>query len=61
MSDKKIKIKLIKSPIGVPNKIRQIVYSLGLKRPNHEVIHFASPTILGMVKKTSHMIEVKEI
>jgi large subunit ribosomal protein L30 len=61
MSEKKIKIRLIKSTIGTPKKIKNVVYALGLKRPNSEVIHNASPTILGMVKKTNHMVQVFEI
>ena len=61
MSEKKIKIRLIKSTIGTPKKIKNVVYALGLKRPNSEVIRNASPTILGMVKKTNHMVQVFEI
>ena len=61
MSETKIKIRLIKSPIGVPLKVRKVIDALGLKRPNQEVIRNASPTILGMIRKTQHMLEVKEI
>ncbi|MCL4484813.1 MAG: 50S ribosomal protein L30 [Nitrospirae bacterium] len=61
MSDNKIKIRLLKSTIGTPRKIREVVFALGLRRPNSEVIHNASPTIMGMVKKTKHMIHVTEL
>ncbi len=61
MNEKKIKIRLVKSTIGTPKKIKNVIFALGLTRPNSEVIHNASPTILGMVRKTNHMIQVFEI
>ena len=61
MNEKKIKIRLVKSTIGTPKKIKNVIFALGLTRPNSEVIHYASPTILGMVRKTNHMIQVFEI
>jgi large subunit ribosomal protein L30 len=61
MPEKKIRIRLIKSTIGTPRKIREVVFALGLRRPNNEVIHNVSPCIMGMVNKTKHMIQVTEV
>lgn len=61
MAEGKIKIRLVKSTIGVPLKIKKVVFALGLSRPNSVVVHPASPSILGMVAKTKHMIEVTQI
>lgn len=40
-------------------KIKKVLIALGLKHINQKVIHFASPSILGMIKKTQHMISVE--
>ncbi len=61
MAFSKIRIKLLKSTIGVPLKIKKVVFSLGLKKPNSEVIHEASPSIKGMVSKVKHLVNVSEI
>jgi large subunit ribosomal protein L30 len=61
MSESKIRIRLVKSTIGVPLKIKKVVFALGLKRPNSEVVHSTSPTIMGMVSKAKHMLQITEI
>ena len=61
MSGSKIKIRLLKSTIGVPLKVKKVVFALGLKKPHSEVIHCSSPTIMGMVYKAKHLIEVTEL
>ena len=57
---KKIKIKLKKSLIGSSEAQRKIATSLGLKKTNQVVEHFDSTTILGMVNKISHLVEIVE-
>ena len=57
-NDEKIKITLKKSLIGTPEKQIRIVKALGLGKTNSTVEHSASPTIMGMVNKISHLIEV---
>jgi large subunit ribosomal protein L30 len=61
MQNSKIRIRLLKSTIGIPLKVKKVVFALGLKRPNSEVIREASPSILGMVSKVKHLINVTEI
>lgn len=57
---KKIKIKLTKSLIGSSEAQKKVVKSLGLSKLNQEVEHFNSPTILGMVNKIPHLVQIVE-
>ena len=54
----KIKIKQIKSRIGRPKDQKRTLDALGLKKINSVVEHNATPQILGMVKKVSHLINL---
>lgn len=56
-----IKIKLKKSLIGRTEKQRKIVFGLGLRKLNSEVIREKRPEILGMIKKINFMLEVVEV
>ena len=63
MTDKKansIKIKLVRSLIGTPEAQRRVVRGLGLTKKDQVVEHFESATIMGMVNKVSHLLEVTE-
>ena len=55
---KKIKIKLKKSLIGSSESQRRVATGLGLSKINQIVEHFNSPTILGMVNKISHLVQI---
>lgn len=55
---KKIKITLKKSLIGSTQKQIKVVTGLGLRKTNQVVEHCDSPTILGMVNKVSHLVEI---
>jgi large subunit ribosomal protein L30 len=57
----KISVTLKKSTIGYSHRQRRIVESLGLRKLNHTVEHQDSPTILGMIAKIGHLVEVREI
>jgi large subunit ribosomal protein L30 len=59
-SNKKIRIRQIRSIIGGTERQRAILRSLGLKKMNQEVIHPANPAILGMVRSIPHLLEVSE-
>lgn len=56
----KIKIKQVRSRIGRPRDQRRTLDALGLRRMNAVVEHNATPQILGMVKKVSHLINLVE-
>ena len=56
----KIKIKQVRSRIGRPKDQRRTLDALGLRKMNNVVEHNATPQILGMVKKVSHLVTVIE-
>ena len=61
MADKNtntIKIKLVRSLIGCSDKQRKVVRGLGLTKKDQVVEHYESATIMGMVNKVSHLLEV---
>jgi len=58
---KKIKIKLVKSPIGYNQRQKRTLKSLGLRKIRQTVEHDATKQILGMVAKIDHLVEVEEI
>ena len=61
MTDKKaemIKIKLVKSLIGSSEKQCRVVRGLGLTKKDQVVEHAASATIMSMVNKVSHLLEI---
>ena len=57
----RIKIELVKSLIGVPEKLRKIVRALGLGKRNSTVVQLDSPTIRGSVFKVKHLIKVERV
>jgi len=56
----KIKIKQVRSRIGRPKDQKLTLDALGLRKMNAIVEHNATPQILGMVKKVSHLVTVVE-
>lgn len=61
MADKKlnsVKIKLVRSLIGASEKQRKVVRGLGLTKKDQIVEHNESATIMGMVNKVSHLVEI---
>ena len=53
-----IKIKQIKSRINCPAVQKRTLDALGLKKMNHTVIKEDTPSVMGMVKKVHHLVEV---
>ena len=58
MPDKKLKITLVKSIIGLGPKQEGTVKALGLRRMHQHVTHEDTPTIRGMIAKVSHVLQV---
>ena len=58
---KKIKITQIKSGIDRPERQKQTLLALGLKKLNASREVEATPQILGMVNKVSHLVKVEEV
>jgi len=59
MANKKVKITLKKSLIGSTVKQKRIAKALGFTKTNQVVEHDATPTVLGMANKLSHLVEVE--
>ena len=57
----RIAVTLRKSTIGYSHRQRRIVQSLGLKKLNHTVEHDDSESIIGMIKKVGHLVDVVEL
>ena len=53
-----IKIKQIKSRINCPAVQKRTLDALGLKKMNHTVIKEDTPSVMGMVNKVRHLVEV---
>ena len=60
MSNGKIKIKLVRSPICAPEKHKVIVRSLGLRKINQVVERPDTPGFRGMAAKVPHLLAVVE-
>lgn len=58
---KKIKITQVKSGIDRSERQKQTLIALGLKKLNATKEVEATPQILGMVNKVSHLVKVEEI
>jgi large subunit ribosomal protein L30 len=57
MSDKKVKVTLVKSIIGTKQSHRATVRGLGLKRINHTVELQDTPAVRGMINKVSYLLK----
>lgn len=57
----KIQIKQVVSRINRPARQKRTLDALGLRKLNHSVIKEATPSVLGMVKVVSHLVEVTEV
>ena len=60
MADK-LKITLVKSPIGAIPKQRATVEALGLKKVNKTVEMPDNDTVRGMIWHVRHLVKVEEI
>ena len=56
----KISVTWKKSTIGYSQQQRRIIESLGLRKLNHTVVHEDTDSIIGMLKKVGHLVEVTE-
>ncbi|MFY9213873.1 MAG: 50S ribosomal protein L30 [Tissierellaceae bacterium] len=54
----KIKIKLVKSPIGKPETHKKTIEALGLKKIGQVVEKNDTPQIRGMIHQVNYMVEV---
>jgi len=57
----KIKVTLIKSPIGAIPKHRKTVEALGLRKMHASNIHQDNQAIRGMLHKVQHLVKVETV
>jgi large subunit ribosomal protein L30 len=57
----KVKVTQVKSVIDRTKRQKQTMIALGIKKINQTVEHEATPQILGMINKVSHLVVVEEI
>jgi large subunit ribosomal protein L30 len=55
-----LKITLVKSMIGRPEKHRRVLRGLGLTKLNRTVQLKDTPSIRGMINKVSHLVKAEE-
>jgi len=55
-----MKITLIRSMIGRPEKHRRVLRGMGLTKLNRTVELEDTPAIRGMVEKVSHLVKIED-
>jgi large subunit ribosomal protein L30 len=58
MSNKTVKVTLVKSPIGTKSDHRATVLGLGLKRINQTRELEDTPAVRGMINKVAYLVRV---
>ena len=56
---RRLKITLVKSPIGFNSDQGRVVTSMGLRRINHSVALLDTPETRGMILKVRHLVTVE--
>jgi large subunit ribosomal protein L30 len=59
MSDKSIRVTLVKSPAGRLKKHRACVAGLGLRRIGHSVEVEDTPAVRGMISRVHYLLQVE--
>ena len=61
MAEKYIRVRLARGLIGCTDRQKRTVQALGLKNVDDVEIHKANPSIVGMCRKVSHLVEWEEV
>ncbi len=56
---KMLKIRLVKSPYGRTQPQERTLHALGLRKINQIVERPDHPSVLGMINRVSHLVEVE--
>ncbi|MCP4400113.1 MAG: 50S ribosomal protein L30 [bacterium] len=56
-----LRITLVKSSIGSPEKLRKVLVGLGVRKTNSSVLRKDTPEVRGMIFKVKHLVEVTEV
>ena len=57
----KVKVTQVRSTIDRSKRQKDTVKALGLRKMHQSVEHEATPQILGIIKKVSHLLQVEEL
>ncbi len=57
---KKLSIKMIRGMAKADKRQTKVLEALGIKKSQQVVEHDDGPTIMGMLRKVSHLVEIKE-
>lgn len=57
----KVKVTQVKSVIDRPKDQKATMIALGLKKMHKSVELEASPQVLGMIRKVSHLVKIEEV
>ncbi len=60
-AEKKLRITLVKSPIGNQQRQKLTVKALGFQHLNESIVHPDNPSIRGMIYKVRHLVRVEEV
>jgi ribosomal protein L30 len=55
------RITLLRSAIGLPERTRGVLASLGLRRRTQTVFHPVEPQFAGMILKVKELVRVEEV
>lgn len=61
VTDKKLKITLVKSTISCLDKQKKTVQALGLRKIRSNRVHNDSPALRGMIFVVKHLVTVEEV
>jgi len=59
-SSGKIRVTLVRSPIGYSERQKRTVRALGLRRMHQTVEHADTPAVRGMVASVTHLVQIEE-
>jgi large subunit ribosomal protein L30 len=57
----KIIVTQVRSAINRPKRQKATIQALGIKKLHNPVEHEATPQIMGMIRKVSHLVKFEEV
>ena len=60
-TETKLRVTLVKSPIGNQQRQKLTVKALGFQHLNESIVHPDNPSIRGMIYKVRHLVRVEEV
>jgi large subunit ribosomal protein L30 len=61
LAEKRVKITLVKSPIGASPNQRKVLEALGLRKLQHAVEQPDNPQTSGAINKVKHLVKVEQL